>query len=110
MTKRDLKKIEENSLDSIAQVLECEFDKRSYEDFDRLRGGGYYSILGIADKVSALKFRIWKSLVCANPDEAIKIAKDKNKDRSVSTYSLKVIYCAYDRQGNYIGGLEPLFN
>ncbi len=103
MTKQDLKKIDGNSLDEIARFLGVHFDDETYKEFDRLRRYSDYKVISIME--SDL---IWASKICNSSSEAIEFAKSSNLDPRSRKHNERVVFCAYDKEGNYIGGLESL--
>ena len=113
MEQQATNKIDGNSLDSIIRLLGvADFYYESYVDFDKLRKHcSDYKVLGIVGSTPlTMKFEfIWVYKICDSPSEAIEIAKNNNLDPKDREHNLRrVVYCAYDKQGNYIGGLESI--
>ena len=108
MTKQDLKKeVDGNSLDEIAKFLDVEFGEKCYKHFERLRSYPEYSkVIGIMTPSSYMKEHcIWLYGLYDTEDGAR--WKARSMTAGFSRTDIKIIYCAYDKNGNYLGGLEP---
>ncbi len=95
------KKLDGNSLDSIAESLGIDSDHQNYAEFDRLRKNPCYKVIGIM----GMEF-IWIHKICGDPSEAIELAENNNLDLRSRQHNPRVIFCACDKEGNYTGGLE----
>jgi len=110
MTKQDLKKIDGNSLDDIGRFLNVKFNRECYERFEELRTSypRANKIIGIAANMFNMTgYNVWLHGLHDIEDDAILVANGRtNLSRKWPMKDVKEVYCAYDKQGNYIGGLE----
>ena len=104
-------KIDGNSPDSIAKFLDAKFNREYYERFDELKKSFPKSnkVIGIVANsfINMMRYNVWLYRLCDIEEDTILVANAQTTfSKKWIKNNIKEVYCAYNKEGSYIGGLE----